>query len=323
MISTDILVKTAIEAGINDLRKNQWILPDILSWLAEDKMTAAEYGWKEIKAFTEFFNTNKLPVYLDFRTDSPELPCITVATIPRTELLNRTTLGDEGMLEDIEEPKQGVKRPVYVYPPFTLKAYDRSEGIVTMPDNLDTRFIVAGQFLVSARSGKAYQITECIDGARFRIASGISDDLTNAYIVPQVSAWNLQKELTFISEQVVIGVHAQGNPVHNQWMHDLTWYILLRCKEVYLENRGFELSTISSEPVYLNPNFKETDKVFSRNVTLSGQLEVSFIKYQAPKLQDVRGRILIIDGPKTPAAYQEQVDKQAWAMEHDKKPGEG
>jgi hypothetical protein len=37
----------------------------------------------------------------------------------------------------------------------------------------------------------------------------------------------------------------------------------------------------------------------------------------APKLQDARGGIYIIDGPKTPDQYQQYL-KQGWAMEGDK-----
>jgi hypothetical protein len=316
MISTDLLVKSAIEAGINDLRKNNWILPDILGWLAEDQMTASEYGWKEINAFQEFFKTNKLPVYLDFRVDQPEMPSITVHSMPRSELLNRAALGDEGMEEDVE-PSGGVARPIKVYQDFTPKAYDRSTGAVTFPDGTTTEFVTPGQFLVASKTGKAYQIMSVADDSSFRIAPNISEDFRNAYVVPQVSAWNLKRELTFVSEQVTVGVHASGNPVHCQWLHDIVWYILLRCKEVYLEARGFELSNISSEPMYLNPNFNVSDRILSRNISLQGQLEVSFIKYQAPKLQTVSGGIRIIDGPRSPDAYQEEVQKQAWKMEED------
>lgn len=313
MIPTDILVKTAIEAGLNDLRRNQWILPDILGWLGSDQMSSAEYGWKEIKAFTDFFNTNKLPVYLDFRVDSPEMPCITVASIPRSEDQSRAALGDEGMEEDVE-PQGGVKRPIYVYPPFTPKAYDPQSGKVTFPDNFDTGFVFPGQFLVSQKSGRAYQIKSVVDGASFLVAPDTADDFRNAYIVPPVSAWNLKRELIFVNEQVIVGIHAVGNPVHNQWLHDIVWYILLRCKEVYLEARGFELSTQESGQPYLNQNFQASDRVFSRDITLRGRLETSFIKYQAPKLMAVKGSIRIMDGPRTPDAYQEEIQKQAWKM---------
>lgn len=316
LISTDILVKTAIEAGLNDLRKNNWILPDILGWLATDDMSAREYGWKEIQAFTEFFNTNKLPVYLDFRVDSPEMPCITVASIPRTEDQSRAALGDEGMEEEIE-PKGGVRRPIFVYPPFSPKAYDPSTGTMTFPDGTNTYFIAPGMFLVSQKSGKAYQIKSVSDAQSFQIAPGTAEDFRNAYIVPPVSAWNLKKELSYLNEQVIVGIHAIGNPVHCQWLHDIVWYSLMRCKEVYLERRGFELSTQQSGEPYLNPNFNGTDKVYSRDITLMGKLEMSFIKYQAPKLWSVKGSIRIADGPRTPDAYQEEVQEQAWRMEQD------
>jgi hypothetical protein len=82
-------------------------------------------------------------------------------------------------------------------------------------------------------------------------------------------------------------------------------YILLRYKEAYLEARGFELSTFSWAPIVQNPEFT-AEMVFSRSCTLTGQVEKSWIKYIAPKLQDVRGGVVISDAPATPSAYIEE-----------------
>lgn len=317
IISSDILVKTALEAGLNDLRKNGYILDDVISGLATDSLSKAEYGYKEIHAFKQWFTTNKIPVYLDFRVDSPEMPCITIAGSPRIEMLQRTSLGDSlGSIEEVSTENISVN-PIKVYDNFTPSSYNKANGIVAFPEGMETEFIVVGQFLVSSRSGKAYQILEIISKSSFKIKKNINEDFIDAYIVPPVSVWNLQREITFVQETVLIGVHTQSDPVQNQWLHDVIWYILLRCKEVYFEARGFELSTVQSDPMYLNPNFKETDRIFSRNITLTGQLEITFIKYVAPRLQDVRGVISISDGPKTPPGQTVIIKNQNWEMESD------
>lgn len=317
IIPTDILVKTAIESGINDLRKNDYILDDVIAGLATDPLSKLEYGYKEIHAFKQWFTSNKIPVYLDFRVDSPEMPCITITSSPRVELLQRTALGDTlGQIDEISTEKVSAN-PIKVYENFTPISYDKTSGLITFPDGIDTEMLVPGQFLISSKTGHAYQVLEVIGNSAFKIKSNVNEDFTDAYIVPPVSVWNLQREVTFVQETVYIGVHTQSDPVQNQWLHDVIWYILLRCKEVFFEARGFELSTFQSEPMYLNPNFKETDRIFSRNITLNGQLEINFIKYAAPKLQQVRGIVRIVDGPKTPPGYVKQVNKQSWKMEED------
>lgn len=317
IIPTDILVKTALEAGLNDLRKNNFILDDVIAGLATDMLSKTEYGYKEIHAYKQWFLSNKIPVYLDFRVDSPEMPCITITSSPRAEMIPRTSLGDSlGGPEDISTEKVSIN-PIKVYENFTPSEYDKTNGVITFPSGITTEYAVVGQFLVSSRTGKAYQILEIIGNTQFRIKANVNEDFTDAYVVPPVSVWNLQREITFVQETVYIGVHTQSDPVQNQWLHDTVWYILLRCKEVYFEGRGFELSTMQSDAMYLNPNFKETDRIFSRNINLSGQIEINFIKYAAPKLQDVRGVIRIADGPKTPPGTNPQDYPITWQMEGD------
>jgi hypothetical protein len=46
-------------------------------------------------------------------------------------------------------------------------------------------------------------------------------------------------------------------------------------------------------------------------------VEATFIRYAAPKLGKVTGGVKIIDGPKTPEAYQSLAKKQGWSMEED------
>ena len=320
IISTDILIKTMIEAAIQDLRKNAWILDDVFGGLATDPLSSLEYGYKEVVKAKEWFLNNNINVYLQNRIDVPTFPCITIVHSQSSEKLDRASLGDYGEIEQIY-PKGRIRQPQWIVPPFTPAAFDPNsnisgQAIITMPTGTSTYQVAPGQFYVSAISGKAYQILQVLTSSTFTIKSGIVDDFKDSYIVPPTALWNLNRELTFLDESYAIGIHTASYPVDCLWLRQVIMYAFFRYKEAYLEGRGYELSTIQASPVDRNPHF-EKDVVYSAVISLTGQVEASWIKYIAPKLQKVTGKISIIDGPKTPPGYQSEVAGQSWQMQGD------
>ena len=201
-----------------------------------------------------------------------------------------------------------------VYQTFTPSAYNSVDGTMTLPTGENTNKMFVGQFLVSKKSGKAYIIRKLVGLTQFQILAGTTDDFTNCYIAPPTSLWNLQKELVFLDETFAIGMHAESNLNQALWLRQIGQYIMLRYKEAYLERRGFGLSTFNVGDIQQNPHFNGTEMVWSCMMSLMGQVQADFIKYAAPKLQGIKGGIFIIDGPKTPKAYQEQAADQGWEM---------
>lgn len=324
LVATDIVVKSMIEAALDHLRKNEWLLDDVFGELATDPLSRVEYGWKEVDSAKKWFKANDIIAVFPFRQDGPRLPCFTVVVSSTAEDTENASLGDEGEETGIDlpefDPRQNALLPQQVYRPFTPKSYDPVTGTMALADGLDPSFLVPGQFMVSARSGKAYQILAVLGGGQFRIKAGTRDDFTDGYVVPPTSLWNQKKERTKMGETVVIGVHAQSDPVQCMWMRMLIGYILLRYKEAYLESRGYDLSTFSLSEIDLNPNFQNSDRVYSCFATLNVKVETRWIKYVAPKLQSTRVQIRIADGPKTPEAYVKQAQKQGWSMPQDPPP---
>lgn len=315
VLATDILIKSMLEYGINDLRANTWILDDVFGSLATDPLSKDQYGYKMVKAAKDWFMGNDIRVYLAYRMDNPTFPCITIAPAATEEAIDRTSLADEGLLEEIDV--KGIQiQPQMVYPPFTPAAYNKNNGIIKLPSPLNTELIVPGQFLVSKRSGKAYQILAVMSTTEFRIKKNVNDDFTDAYIVPPTSLWNLHREITFFRESYILGCHAQSDFIQAVWLRQLVMYMLLRYKEAYLEARGFELSTFHASPLDKNPYF-EAERVYSSAITLSGTVECTWIKFIAPKLHSVRQNVYIVDGPKTPPGYTTVAKNQGWQMEGD------
>lgn len=316
VIATDILIKTMIESAFIDLRNNSWILDDIFSGLVDDPLSKDMYGYKSVLKAKEWFLNNQIDVYLNHRADNPRLPCVTVVKTGSREMQERSSLADYGSVEDFD-PKEAIKRVQKVCPDFTPTAYDSVTGTVSIPKSVSTSVIIPGQFLVSQRSGKAYEILETIGTEAFKIKPGVKDDFTDCYISPPTALWNLHREISFMDESFIIGLHTQSDPVTAIWLRQIMIYLFLRYKEAYLESRGYEISTFSVGAIDENPYFKQVDKVYSCAISLSGQVEVSWIKFIAPKLQFVTGQIKISDGPQTPPSYIDSVKNQGWEMEDD------
>ena len=322
IISTDILIKTMFEAAFNDIRKNPWILDDIFGGLATDPISRLEYGYKEVIRAREWFLNNDIKIFLQYRNDDPVFPAITLVHAGMSEMLDRTSLSDSRLGEEVDITKIKTET-AKVHGLFTPTEYDPGTGKIKVDQHFDLSVIASGQLLVSARTGKTYPIKE-LAGNGFIIPAGVVEDFRNAYVIPAIALWNLERELTFVHEDFQIGLHTQSNVNQNMWLHQLVWYILLRYKEAYLDSRGFELSTLRSGPIELNPNFSQADQVYSRYITLQGQVQADWIKYIAPKLAKITETVYIADGTATPpptydpeSAVQMEEDRQADAEVED------
>jgi hypothetical protein len=293
-------------------------LDDVFGGLAGDPLSKVEYGYKEVKSAKDWFIRANIPVYLPFRIDNPTMPCISIMQESSSEMHDRASLADEGgtaLIEDIE-PRRATTQPQYVVPPFSPAGYNPQTGDITLPEGVTTECMAEGQFLVSARTGKAYAIKSILGTQDFTIAPNVVDDFEGAYILPPTTLWNLHREFAFMAESFEVGCHAASDPVITMWLRAVVMYIMLRYREAYLEARGFEVSSLVAGPVAPNPNFT-AEKIYSASVKLQGQVEASWVKFIAPKLDAVTGEIVIADGPKTPSAYENYVKNQGWEMEGD------
>jgi len=287
--ATDILVKSMMEAALTDLRANHWILEDIFSCLADDPLAAPEAGWKEVKAAVDWFLRTDIPVLLQHRiADAPKVPCISIAYQPSREMDERASLGDEGHVGDyLVGNGRGPVAINRITSPFTPDAYDTDTGIVRMPEDFNTDLLSIGNFYVSPKSGNAYAIRSIVDNRSFSIDPNVSDDFLDSYVIPKNNVWNVHRELTYILESYSIGCHTQNDSSSTYWLWQIVLYSFFRYKEAFLEGRGFTLSTVTSSALERNPEFPG-ENVFSRYLTLTGQVEANWIKFIAPKSESVR-----------------------------------
>lgn len=316
-VPSEILIRTFFEASLADLRENNWILEDVFSALATDPISRITHGWKEVEEAVSWVKNNDIQIYEQFRIgDTPTLPCITIEKVASGEHLARTNLGDQGFIT--KQPPEDLRKQIRkVYENFSPKGYDYLTGTFILPSNLFTTNMAVGMFVVARRTGKAYEIKKILGSTSFSITPGImNEDFSEVFIAPSSQLYNVHRELTYLNERFVIGIHTASRLVTNLWLSQVVQYIMVRYKEAYLEARGFELSTFQMGPVELNQEFSP-EVVFSRTCSMTGDIPFDFIKFAAPQLDKVNGGIVIIDGPKTPDGFRVPVTKEGWFMEGD------
>lgn len=313
MVPSDILIRGAVMAGLEDLRKNPFLLDYVFMWYANDDLTNKTYGETERQRAKKWFLSTEIFVSMNYRADDPKFPLVSIGLQSSVE--DYATLGDVNMDTDEDVPSVEVTTtPDILLGPFTPKSYDSVTGTVTLPDELDTTNLFIGTILVDTTSGVGYPIIQVNDGTVFKIEAGVTANFTNAFIAPIDSFYIVSLESCLFKQTFSIKVFAQGEPLHVLYLQSIIEFILLRYKETLLEGRGFDRSTISTGPLY---NFVETDKdlVFVRDITLNGYVRQYWPKLISPKIQGIKIHgIEILGGSLSPSSLLNSINIQGWGM---------
>lgn len=264
---SDIILRTAILAGIADLRANPKLLDYVFASLPRDPLTFREYGEEQVALAKKWFLSQDFPVFMNTRVDESKIPCITIALQGSAE--SAATLGD--VHYQIEEDDSNTS-PIVYYGPFT-PTYAPTTGTITTPEALD----VFPGMLFQDNTGATYEIQDVLDPYTFTIEPNTMLDVRDGKIVSAYKRTVTLESLEF-RETFEIGCHAVSEPVYLTYLHSILIFILLRYKENLLESRGLERTTVTSGPVVLNTAFATSQPVFTRMVTLVG-----FVRQYWPK----------------------------------------
>ncbi|HLD91708.1 MAG TPA: hypothetical protein VI911_11975 [Patescibacteria group bacterium] len=274
----DLIVKTAIELAIEDMRKNPWLIEDIFSSLIENPFLKEKYGLAEINRAKEFILNNKIPVYLKGRIDKEEFPCITLSIGSSEEMDSLATLGD--LSDEVVDllPSNINKSIRFIVPPFNIVSYDKDNGIVEVPESIEEyRYIGAGMILVDPNTGEGFTVLDKAGTNGLQIAAGSDLKSSKMGIIPQYQLYRARRERIISKESYNIGCHAHGDPSSLIFLYSVVKYGLLRYRESLLERENFQLSSISCTDMVPNEAFG-VENVFSRYIVLRGQTEESWIK---------------------------------------------
>jgi hypothetical protein len=300
----DVFFRRIIELIINDIRDNEWLLDDVLSDLVTDPMLSGVYGQKEINNAKKWLRDNEISVLLPHRMDLEKVPCITISIGSNIEDRSLARLGDLTPYVDSYNANQVGKSISYVVQPFQFVSYDQATGFIETPSSVDLAILTPGMVVVNPANGSGYVIKSINNNGIF-IAENSQLTSNTVGVIPQYMIYKARREIATFQEKVTIGCHAHGDPNALLWMHSIVMYGLLRYREGAIESRNFQISNLESTDMIRNQNWEGFgENVYSRFITLSGQVENTWIK--SPKrviesvifrdTQEVDGQTLKLSG---------------------------
>lgn len=316
----DVLVKKAIQQGIQDMQNNIWLLNDVFSSLTTVSDLREEYGDSEIQNAKDWFMNNAIEVALKYRKDSDKFPLISIALGSSEEALEERSLADLSPEVDVIMPLD-INKPIgYILQPFVPGAYDPTTKTLSIPDTVDISGVTPGMVLINPANGIGYVIEHVTNGAlTLNVVGNFSG--TQFGVIPQYRFYKVRRERAFFNEVYTIGCHVHGDPAALLWLDAITSYILLRYREALLEARGFNLSYFGRSDFSPNPNFAMPETVYSRYITLRGKVENSWLKtpyriIESIQLKQYNGMtgVIILSNLDSPSFLQHQ---QTWVTQQD------
>jgi hypothetical protein len=285
IFASDVILRTAIQAGMADLRANHFLLDYCFAFLTKDALTAQYYGAKEVQNAKEWFLRNDCRVVMVTQMNSGDkLPCISIE-------LSGSEEADENTLADIHyrhtEPLAGPNTPwPNLCDPFTPTLWNAASRTFILPASTAAQLDVAEGMVVVTADGNCYPI-ECVLGPTIvNITASSNTNFTNCVIRMSRPSFLRHMESASFRESYSIGVHVHGEPVHLTYLHSIVVFILLRYREVLLEGRGFERTKIGSTEASRNAFFAQ-ENVFTRYVNISGFVRQYWPKQIVPRITSV------------------------------------
>lgn len=273
----DLVVKTAIELAIEDIRKNPWLIEDIFGSLIENPYLNHKYGMKEINRAKEFIINNAIPVYMRHRLDKQEFPCITISVGNSNEAEGLAVLGDVTPFVDVYDADEIGKKINYIVTPFQPVSYDTNTGILELPTDLENyQYVSKGMVAIDPDTGNGYIIQGKAgeNGVQLITGANITGKIG---IIPQYQVYRARREKAVSQESYNIGCHVEGDASTLIFLHSVVKYALWRYKEGLLEANNFQISKLSCTDLIKNDAFG-VENVYSRWITLTGQIEESWVK---------------------------------------------
>lgn len=282
IFQSDLTIKTMIDLSLRDMRKNPWLLDDIISDAVENPYLKDKYGKKQIDAFKEWFLNNEINIYMRDRQDKDAFPCVTITLGSSQEKEEMKHMADQST-ESVQLLPQQINKPIpYVVKPFTINPanYDDVTGqlqLTSEPDGLDS--VSPGMILVDPSTGKGYIIQD-VGPDYILLEPDLEVTATSVGIVPKNQFYTARREHSFFQETYQITCHAHGDPQTLLWLWSVVIYSILRYRESMLEANGFTQSSVSSTSMEQNPFYTSAggEIVWQRVITLTGMVENSWIK---------------------------------------------
>ena len=281
IFASDVVIRTALLEGINDLRRYPYLLDFVFAFLPKDALTAKMYGLKEQAQARKWFQRSNIPIFLSTRLDKPKFPCISIGLLESIE--------SENTLADVHyNPKEdGTLDWPALTDPFCPTGFTSSTGVMKLPDAVTSQLVLAPGMMLIDDIGGVHEILDVTDQSTIVLAAGTTASFTQAIIKGAPPSAIVAIESCRAKESYSIGCHVQGEDVWLTYLHAIVQFILFRYRETLLEARGFERSSINSSDFRRNDAFSEVENIFSRHINVTGYVQQMWPKLISPKITGV------------------------------------
>jgi hypothetical protein len=326
----DVIIKAMVDLGLDEMRKNPWLLRHAFESLFVTRYIAEKYGEKQVDAAKEWLINNKIEVTMRPRDDKDQLPMVTILPLPSNEKIEMKSMGDMSTMRKILMPNEIGKPIPYIVKPFVPLAYDQGTGLLALSINtIGVETVVPGQILVNPENGTGYEILSVVGVNSTTIAIQIEPGIvlmgTQFGVVPEFQYYEARIEHTFNQETYSIGCYAHGDVQSLIFLHTIVYYAIMRYRQTLLEGSGFAESVVNSGELAEDKNFTGPggEKAYSRFITLTGQVEQSWIKapqryiesFVVKNTEEMAGGITILSNLNTPPIINQQ--NESWVTAED------
>lgn len=260
-----------IELGLEDVKKNPWLLQDILGDTVSNTYLRERYG-TQIASCQQWLANNRIYIFLSERDDKMEFPCITIELGTSNEKPEMKHMGDLSV-QSVKLIPNDINKPIpYVIKP-TAGTGDFATGAFTFSTPTDVSMVAPGMILVDPTTGTGYVIQSVLTANAVNILPGFNLTAATYGIIPKYQYYETKIGHTFMEETYKITCNALDQQTL-LWLHSIAVYSLLRYRQVLLEKDGYAQSMISSGRMYPNPDYSDAGQVtWSRDINLTGQVE--------------------------------------------------
>ncbi|WNM70343.1 hypothetical protein [Myxococcus phage Mx1] len=318
IFQSDILIRTAVVQGLEELRRKPWLVDYVMAWLISDDLTRSQYGEEELQKAKSWLLNNNVTVSMSTRIDVPEMPCIGIELVDSAE--QNATLGDihYSPTEQIDASEILIN-PQVVVGPFTPSSYSSETGVIVLPSGSSTANVFPGMVLFDVSTSKGHYIKTIESSNSFTIATGVKANFTRAYIAPHTSFMVMQLRSRIFRESYRLRCFVPGNAVNLSILHGALTFLLLRNTEELLEARGFEASSLTSGPIGYQPPNDAGEFVYTRDVTITGWVRQYWPHGDPmPAIDGIHILGLrIMDSGSSPEGIRSEVESQGWELEGD------
>lgn len=314
--ATDLYFAQIIKLMIQDLRKNRFLINDILSDVTSDPILKELYGQKEVEKFNLLVDKD-IQINVEHAIDVSKFPAIAIRVGGGSEETGRTgdALGDGFYSESVKSNTLGgvFKTPRIMLGPVTPESFDYITGKMVFTDNVSLASVFDGMLVYDELNKKEYPIITVMDNSTLFIEPGLRPNLTNMTIRSATQTAIHTRRNYFTSEQVTL-ICAAVDPVDVIYLYQILMYQIGRHRVPLLEGKNFKNGTLSYTPIYKltdDPNI-----IYAREITLNGIVEHSYIENTQRPI-DGLAHDLRINNEKTPDAIVPIVSNQGWSSEND------